>query len=83
MERCSAGSNQRAAARVRIRCSSRGHNVLMASPAMTKAAASSFQAGKGSPRINADAPMPNTGTSSAMGLMDAAGWRLSSQAHMP
>src|SRR6476620_12785779 len=37
-------------------------------PPSTRAAAISFQAGSGSPRSHAEAPMPNTGTSSAIGV---------------
>jgi hypothetical protein len=53
---------------------------LTASPAITSAAAMSFHAGSDSPSQKAEALMPNTGTSSAIGVTVAAGWRASSQA---
>ena len=46
---------------------------------MTSAAAVSFQAGKVSPRKRAEVPMPKTGTSNAIGVIVAAGWRASNQ----
>lgn len=56
-----------------------GQRRFSVNPPMTRAAAISFQAGKGSPRYRTDAPMPNTGTSKAIGAIVAAGWRASSQ----
>ena len=47
---------------------------------MTSAAATSFHAGSGSASQAAEAAMPNTGTSKAIGETVAAGWRDSSQA---
>jgi hypothetical protein len=51
----------------------RGHSTFSASPASTSAAATNFQPGSGSPSQNAEAPMPNTGTSRAIGATAAAG----------
>jgi hypothetical protein len=48
---------------------------------MTNAAAPNFQPGKGSANNQAEAPMPNTGTSKAMGVMVDAGCRANSQPH--
>jgi hypothetical protein len=42
-------------------------------------AAASFQGGSDSSSISAAPPMPNTGTSNAIGVIVAAGWRASSQ----
>lgn len=50
-----------------------GHNRLIASPPITNAAAPSFQIGSASDNNHADAPMPNTGTSNAIGDTVAAG----------
>ena len=50
---------------------------------MTSAAASNFQLCKGSPKNKADAPMPNTGTSKAMGATVAAGCLASNHPHTP
>ena len=52
-------------------------------PASTSAAACSFQGCSASPSASAEALMPNTGTSSAMGVTCAALWRDSSQFHTP
>ena len=49
-----------------------GHSRLSANPSITREAASSFQPGKPSPSHSAEPPMPNSGTSSAMGVMVAA-----------
>ena len=57
--------------------------MFSARPAITSAAAASFQPGSASPSIAADAPMPNTGTSSAIGVIVAAGCRASNQAQTP
>ena len=51
----------------------RGHNTPSANPDITSAAAISFQFCIGSPRIKADAVMPNMGTSRASGATEAAG----------
>ena len=63
--------------RAQARCSTQrrrcGHSRLSARPPITSAAASSFQPGSDSPSQKAEAPMPNTGTSSAMGVTVAAG----------
>jgi hypothetical protein len=40
---------------------------------MTNAAATNFQSGNGSANSHAEAPMPNTGTNNAMGVMSDAG----------
>jgi len=59
----------------------RGQKKFAARPVITSAAATSFHAGSGSPSHSAEAPIPNTGMSSAMGMIVAAGWRASSQPH--
>jgi peptide-methionine (S)-S-oxide reductase len=61
----------------------RGQNTITASPPSTSAQAPSFQPGMASPRLSAEALMPNTGTSSAIGVTVAAGWRASSQFQAP
>ena len=61
----------------------RGQSRFSASPPSTSSAALIFQPGNGSASHRAEAPMPNTGTSSASGVTLAAGWRASSQAQAP
>ena len=51
--------------------------------ASTSPQASSFQPGRPSPSASAEAPMPNTGTSKAIGVTVAAGCRASSQFQTP
>ena len=46
----------------------RGQNTITARPPSTRAQAPSFHAGMASPRLSAEALMPNTGTSNAMGV---------------
>ena len=48
-------------------------NKLIASPPITSTIATSFHAGNDSPSHQPDAAMPNTGTSSAIGVTVAAG----------
>src|SRR5258706_10184860 len=54
---------------------------MIAIPPSTIAPAVSFHGGIGSPGIAADAPMPNTGTSSAYGVAVAASYFARSQLH--
>src|SRR5262249_390557 len=56
-----------------LRLRKTGMIVPTATPAITMAAAVSFQGGRGSPSMSAEAPMPNTGTRSAHGVTIAAG----------
>lgn len=60
-----------------------GHSTFTASPAITSSAACSFQGCSGSPSARAEAEKPKIGTSSAIGVMVAAGWRVISQLHTP
>ena len=57
----------------------RGQSKFSVKPAITSPAAASFHAGSASPSNSAEAPMPNTGISSASGVIVAAGWRASNQ----
>jgi hypothetical protein len=50
---------------------------------MTNAAASNFQLCNGSFKNNADAPIPNIGTSNAIGATVAAGCRARSHPQIP
>jgi hypothetical protein len=58
-----------------------GHNTFKLKPVITKAAASNFQSGSGSANNHAEAPMPNTGTNNAMGVMTEAGCLANNQPH--